>query len=155
MIGKQNSNLNEGAFPILFSDNIIPEQKEFITNTNNSFFNEFVKLYTKNLFLKSQLNEILQEKKELSKIILKLEQEKKKKIKEGKKIEINDNMNINYENMIFYKKTKKVRRKKKDINYIYNCYFPNCNKSYPRKNSLNLHIKLKHKKDVNSKNDCI
>ena len=151
MIGKQNSNLNEGAFPILFSDNIIPEQKEFITNTNNSFFNEFVKLYTKNLFLKSQLNEILKEKKELSQIILKLEQEKKKKIKEGKKIEINDNMNINYENMIFYRKTKKVRRKKKDINYIYNCYFPNCNKSYPRKNSLNLHIKLKHKKDVNSK----
>ena len=151
MIRKKNSKLKEGDFTILFSDNISPEQKEFITNTNNSFFNEFVKLYTKNMFLKSQLNEILKEKKELSQIILKLEQEKKKKIKEGKKIEINDNMNINYENMIFYRKTKKVRRKKKDINYIYNCYFPNCNKSYPRKNSLNLHIKLKHKKDVNSK----
>ena len=151
MIEQQYLKLNEGTFPYLFSDNNIPEQKEFIIKTNNSFFNEFVKLYTKNMFLKSQLNEILKEKNKLSQIIIKLEQEKKKKNKEGKEIEINDNMNINYENLIFYRKTKKVRRKKKDINYIYNCYFPNCNKSYPRKNSLNLHIKLKHIKDVNSK----
>ena len=151
MIEKYNSKLNEGVFPIIFTDIINPEQKEFIVNTNYSFFNEFVKLYTKNMFLKSQLNEILKVKKKLSQIIIKLEQEKKKKNKEGKEIEINDNMNINYEHMIFYRKTKKIRRKKKDIIYIYNCYFPNCNKSYPRKNSLNLHIKLKHIKDVNSK----
>ena len=151
MIEQQYLKLNEGTFPYLFSDNNIPEQKEFIIKANNSFFNEFVKLYTKNMFLKSQLNEILKEKNKLSQIIIKLEQEKKKKNKEGKEIEINDNMNINYENLIFYRKTKKVRRKKKDINYIYNCYFPNCNKSYPRKNSLNLHIKLKHNKDAKSK----
>ena len=154
MIEKQYSNLNEGTFPILFSDNVVPMQKEFIKKTNNSFFNEFVKLYEKNMFLKSQLNEILKEKNKLSQIIIKLEKEKKKKNKEGKEIELNDIMNINYENMIFYRKSKKVRRKKKDINYIYNCFFPNCNKSYPRKNSLNLHIKLKHKNDINSKNDC-
>ena len=146
MIEKQNSILNKGTFPILFSDNIVPEQKEFIIKTNISFFNEFVKLFKKNLLLKSQLNEILIEKKKLSQIVIKLEQERKKKNKEGK--EIDENMNVNYENVVFYRKTKKIRRKKKDINYIYNCYFPNCNKSYPRKNSLNLHIKLKHKKDV-------
>ena len=120
--------------------------------TNNSFFNEFVKLYTKNLFLKSQLNKILNEKKKLSQIIIKLEQKRKKKNKEGKEVEIEiNNNNINCENIIFYRKTKKIRRKKKDINYIYKCNFPNCNKSYPRKNFLNLHIRLKHKKDVYDK----
>ena len=56
MIEKQYSNLNEGTFPILFSDNVVPMQKEFIKKTNNSFFNEFVKLYEKNMFLKSQLS---------------------------------------------------------------------------------------------------
>ena len=118
MIEKYNSKLNKGAFPILFSDIINPEQKEFIVNTNYSFFNEFVKLYAKNIFLKSQLNEILKVKKKLSQIIIKLEQEKKNKNIEGKEIEIDDNMNINCEHMVFYRKTKKIRRKKK-ILFIY------------------------------------
>ena len=43
-----------------------------------------------------------------------------------------------------YTKRKRKRRKQKDIIKNFSCYFSNCNKSYPTKSSLNIHIKLKH-----------
>ena len=171
MIEKKYPELIEVSSPISFSKDIIPiqdklnidldqkiifsiiskKERDFIIKTNKSFYHEFGKLYSKNILLKAKLNELLKEKKSLSQIIIKKEQQIKKD-KKKKKEEIysveenNNNKSINI--MQYYRKKKRIRRKKKEINYIYNCNFPNCNKKYPTKGSLNMHIKLKHQKNM-------
>ena len=92
MINKKEPDIIGVSFPLSFPRNIIPNQdilnmdlnhqiissnltktqKEFIIKTNKSFFKEFINLYTKNILLKAKLNEILDEKKNLSQKILKL-----------------------------------------------------------------------------------
>ena len=130
----------------IFSPNITNKQKELIIETNKSFFNEFSKLYYKNIFLKNKLANALDEKKKLNQIIMKQEQEisknnKKKKEKKNKE----DDDNIMIENrMNYYRKRKRKRRKKSEVICNYKCPFLKCNKSYPSKGSLNMHIKLKH-----------
>ena len=171
MIEKKDPELIEVSLPMSFSKDIIPiqdklnidldqkiifsiiskKERDFIIKTNKSFYHEFGKLYSKNILLKAKLNELLKEKKSLSQIIIKKEQQIKKD-KKKKKEEIysveenNNNKSINI--MQYYRKKKRIRRKKKEINYIYNCNFPNCNKKYPTKGSLNMHIKLKHQKNM-------
>ena len=130
------------------SSNITKKEKDFIIKTNKSFFYEFGKLYTKNLLLKARLNELLNEKKKLNQIILKKENKIKKKNNEKENEKINDNNNKNDNIMQYYKKRKRIRRKKNEIINSYFCEFPNCNKSYPTKGSLNMHIKLKHQQDI-------
>ena len=161
MINKKDPDIIGVSFPLSFPRNIIPNQdilnmdlnhqiissnltktqKEFIIKTNKSFFKEFINLYTKNILLKAKLNEILDEKKNLSQKILKLEEERKKSIKLNKmrKDIIEDAIKL-------YRKSKRIRRKKSEITYVYKCDFPNCQKRYPSKGSLNMHIKLKHQK---------
>ena len=145
---KQNINLNKQ----IQSSNITKKQKDFIIKTNKSFFHEFGKLYTKNLLLKSKLNDLLNEKKQLNQIIIKQEKQKSKKQKTNiVNNEENNDMDVilkNQDRLTYYRKKKRIRRKKNEIIYAYNCNFPNCNKSYPTKGSLNMHIKLKHKNDL-------
>ena len=135
----------------IISNNIVKKQIEYIKNKNKYFFFKFEKLYTSNIILKSKLNDVQSEKKKLNQIIFKLEQ----KLKNSKPInnEKGENgfiMNNNNVNIIEpYRKKKRKRRKKKDIQNIYNCPFNNCNKSYPSKGSLNMHIKLKHQNQNN------
>ena len=131
------------------SSNIIKKEKDFIIKTNKSFFYEFGKLYSKNILLKVKLNELLNEKKKLNQIISKKENQIKKKHNEKKNKNINnDNNNINDNVIQYYKKRKRIRRKKKEIINSYYCKFPNCNKSYPTKGSLNMHIKIKNHQDT-------
>ena len=128
------------------SQNIINKQKKLIDETNKSFFNEFSKLYYKNIFLKNKLANALDEKKKLNQIIMKHEQEISKNNKiNGEKKNKEDDDNIMIENrMNYYRKRKRKRRKKSEVICNYKCPFLKCNKSYPSKGSLNMHIKLKH-----------
>ena len=130
----------------IFSPNITNKQKELIIETNKSFFNEFSKLYYKNIFLKNKLANALDEKKKLNQIIMKHEQEISKNNKiNGEKKNKEDDDNIMIENrMNYYRKRKRKRRKKSEVICNYKCPFLKCNKSYPSKGSLNMHIKLKH-----------
>ena len=138
---KIDINLNQQ----FISSNITKKEKDFIIKTNKSFFYEFGKLYTKNILLKSKLNELLNEKKKLNQIVLKKENQIYKKNNEKKYENIyNDNNKKNDNNLQYYKKRKRIRIKKKEIINSYFCQFSNCNKSYPTKGSLNMHIKLKH-----------
>ena len=161
MINKKDPDIIGVSFPLSFPRNIIPNQdilnmdfnqqfissnltktqKDFIIKTNKSFFEEFINLYTKNILLKAKLNEILNEKKNLSQKILKLEEQRKKSIKLNK--ERKDTIEDTFK---FYRKSKRIRRKKSEITYLYQCDFPHCQKRYPTKGSLNMHIKLKHQK---------
>ena len=124
--------------PILY---ISKKEKEFITQNNKLFYKEFKILFRKNIELKNKLNEVNAEKKRLYDIIIKKEQ-----IFNNSNIIKKDNFNKNHiiNSFIPYNKKKRIRRTKHEINNIYNCSFPNCNKSYPTKCSLNMHIKLKH-----------
>ena len=138
---KLSNNFNQQSISI----NITKQQKDFIIKTNKSTFYEFRKLYTKNVILKNKLKKLLNEKQKLSKIISKKENQIKNKNNEKKNVNNNDNNNNKIDNNLkYYKKRKRIRRKKNEIMYIYYCQFPNCNKSYPTKGSLNMHIKLKH-----------
>ena len=77
--------------------------------------------------------------------------DEKNGINEDMKKEENNDMDVilkNQDRLTYYRKKKRIRRKKNEIIYAYNCNFPNCNKSYPTKGSLNMHIKLKHKNDL-------
>ncbi len=144
---KPNINLNQQ----FISSNITKKQKDFIIKTNKSFFYEFGKLYAKNILLKAKLNELLNEKKKLNQIILKKEDQinKENNDKKNDNNSNNTNNNNNTKNVVqYYKKRKRIRRKKNEIVYSYYCEFPNCNKSYPKKGSLNMHIKLKHNQDI-------
>ena len=175
MITKKDPELIEVSIPISFPKNRIPiqdtqninlneqnqsfyitkKQKDFIIATNKSFFHEFCKLYSKNILLKLKLNELINEKKELNQIIIKKENQRKKLKKSKKSKNVNksenndiDDNNIDNKVITYYRKKKRLRRKKNEIIYVYNCNLPNCNKSYPTKGSLNMHIKLKHKNDL-------
>lgn len=44
----------------------------------------------------------------------------------------------------YYISRKRKRRKKTELNNIHICTYPSCEKSYPTKGSLKMHIKLKH-----------
>ena len=128
------------------SSNITNKQKELIIEINKSFFKEFSKLYYKNIFLKNKLAKALYEKKKLSQIIMKHEQEisKNNKINGEKKKEESDENIIKENRTNYYRKRKRKRRKKSEFICNYKCPFLNCNKGYPSKGSLNMHIKLKH-----------
>ena len=165
MIEKTEPEIIEDSFLYSFQNNVIPIQdninidmdnqklsnninqmnKEYITKKNKLFFKKLEKLYIKNILLKNKLNQILNEKKILNQLIIKLEN----KIKNSKKE--NNGKNGNNEdktlNIEVYKKKKRKRRKKCEIKNIYSCSFNNCNKKYPSKSSLNMHIKLKHQKE--------
>ena len=147
MQDKLNIDLNQQ----IISNIISKKEKDFIIKKNKSFFDEFGKLYTKNILLKAKLNELLKEKKYLNQIIIKQEQQVPNiKNKNNEEILNNENKdNINNKNILqYYKKRKRIRRKKKDIIRIFNCNFPNCKKSYPTKGALNMHVKLKHQKNI-------
>ena len=135
--------------PQKITNNIYEKNKEYLYHKNKYFFREFENLYINNILLKNKLNEVLNEKKMLNQLITKLENQ----IKISKKVN-----NLNNENNIIknnnkslnielYKKKKRKRRKKSEIKNIFSCPFHNCNKRYPSKSSLNMHIKLKHQKD--------
>ena len=145
---KQNIFLNEQ----IQSPNITKKQKDFIISKNKSFFIELGRLYTKNILLRTRLNELLNIKKELNQKIIKQENQRQKipKINTGNNEENTDNnMNNSNTNIInYYRKKKRIRRKKKEITYVYNCNISNCKKSYPTKGSLKMHIKLKHKNEL-------
>ena len=146
---KLNMDLNQQ----IISSRISKKEKDFIIKTNKSFFYEFGKLFTKNILLKAKLNELMNEKKSLNQAIIKKEQQIKMKKQKNKNNEKNDDfedININKKKTIlhYYRKRKRIRRKKNEIIKKFNCNFPNCNKSYPTKGSLNMHIKLKHQKGM-------
>ena len=140
--GKQNEEYNLQ----IFCPNITNKQKEFIIETNKLFFKEFSKQYYNNIFLKNKLAKVLDEKKKLNQIIMKHEHEfsKNNKINGENKMEENEEK-IKGNKMNFYRKRKRKRRKKNEVICKYKCPYLNCNKSYPSKGSLNMHIKLKHK----------
>ena len=130
----------------LITNNNINKQRELIIETNKSFFNEFSKLYYENIILKNKLAKVLSEKKKLNQIIMKHEQDISKMSELNKEIKREENEDNNKkENRIsFYRKIKRKRRKKCEVVCLYECPFLNCNKKYPSKGSLNMHIKLKH-----------
>ena len=149
------SNLNHFQDNIYSSINhqIIPnyitlKQEEFIIKNNIFFYKEYKQLYKKNIELKNKLTEILEEKKSLNDKINKFLQQNKQFSKLNNKELFNNSNNENlYINSInSYIKTKRKRKKKTEIINKYNCSYPNCDKSYPSKSSLNMHIKLKHQK---------
>ena len=88
-------------------------------------------------------------KKKLSQYIIKHEQEIIKTNKNNSElIKDENNRKIIAEKRIeLNRKRKRQRRKKSEVVCLYNCSFVNCNKSYPSKGSLNMHIKLKHKQE--------
>ena len=150
--------LNEGYNHHLIYPNISKKEKELIIQTNKSFFKEFSKLYNENILLKNKLAKALEEKKKLNQYIIKHEQEIIKAIKNNGEIIMDENNGeiimdenngkiIAEKRMELYRKRKRQRRKKSEVVCLYNCSFVNCNKSYPSKGSLNMHIKLKHKQD--------
>lgn len=151
---KFNSQLSQ--FPIY--DNVIGNEEEYFKQRNKTFFRNFSNLHHINLDLKYRLFNLINEKRNLKQIILKLEQQI---LKDTKKTEekidtniINDNNKSTIVTKIIdnYIKRKRKRRKKSELVTLHYCNYPNCNKSYPSKGSLKMHIKLKHQsylKDVN------
>ena len=133
---------NQNAFA-----NMTKVHKAYILKKNELFFEEYQNLYSENIILKNKLNEILNEKKRLSQLIMKLEQQMNLAKNQNNEIK-NDNSNNDGNASIIepYRKIKRKRRKKCEIKNIYKCFFHNCKKSYPTKGSLNMHIKLKHQK---------
>ena len=167
MLGEKNIEVLQNPLQIKFQNNIISNQdiinlesnqqisplfitnnqKEFIIRNNKSFFNDFKKTYKENIELRNKLREIISEKKNLFRKIIKMEEDKIKNTKLNSQ-EINSNKRERNNNdinlFIPYNKRKRRRRKKKEIINKYNCNFPNCDKRYPSKCSLNMHIRLKH-----------
>ena len=141
--------LNEEYNRHLIYPNISKKEKDIIIQTNKSFFKEFSKLYNENILLKKKLAKALDEKKKLNQYIIKHEQEIIKTNKNNGEIirDENNGKMISEKRMELYRKRKRQRRKKSEVVCLYNCNFVNCNKSYPSKGSLNMHIKLKHKQE--------
>ena len=67
--------------------------KAFLQKKNELFFEEYKKIYSKNIILKNKLNEILNEKKRLNQLIMKLEQQMNLSKTKNNGIKI-DNSNI-------------------------------------------------------------
>ena len=128
----------------ILATNITKKQRDFVIENNKYFFGEFCKLYTKNILLQSKLKELLIEKKKLSQILNKQEQQShiKNSIKNNER-EIAKNKILS-EIIDPYFKKKRKRRKKNELINTHNCPYPNCEKSYPSKGSLNMHVKIKH-----------
>ncbi len=152
---KYQSNINHFQDNIYSSINhqilpncVTPKQEEFIIKNNKLFYKEYKQLYKKNIELRNKLNEVIEEKKTLNDKINKLlKQNKKFTDLNNKELFNNSNDKNHYINIInSYIKTKRKRKKKTEIISKYNCIYNNCNKSYPSKASLNMHIKLKHQK---------
>ena len=141
--------LNEEHNLHLIYPNITSKERDLIIQTNKSFFKEFAKLYNENILLKNKLAKALEEKKKLNQYIIKHEQEIIKTNKNNSEIIMDENNGkiIAEKRMELYRKRKRQRRKKSEVVCLYNCSFVNCNKSYPSKGSLNMHIKLKHKQE--------
>ena len=141
---KLNMDLNQQ----ILSLNMAEKQKnfDFIKKTNKSFFQKFGKLYSKNIILKAKLKDLCEEKKKLNQRIIKLEKQRGKDFKIEKEKKVGNSKDIHKKANIlsFYRKKKRIRRKKSEIKYIYSCDFPFCKKRYPTKGSLNMHKKLKH-----------
>ena len=128
----------------MMTTNITKKQKDFVIQNNKYFFGEFCKLYTKNILLQSKLKELLIEKKKLNQIIIKQEQQSHiKKPQKSEEKEIIKNK-IKSEIIDPYFKKKRKRRKKTELVNRHKCPYPNCEKSYPSKGSLNMHVKIKH-----------
>jgi len=125
-----------------FSLNIITKkQKDFIIQNNKEFYEKFKEIYKQNTELKSKLSKLTEEKKKLKNIIINLD----KKLKKNNLSDSKKNNKINKENICKISPYKKRhRRKKSEINNKFECSFPNCNKRYLTKCSLNMHIRLKH-----------
>ena len=125
-----------------FAKNIITKkQKDFIIQNNKEFYMKFKEIYKQNQELKSKLSQLIEEKKKLKNIIINLD----KKLKKSNLLNNKKNNKINKENICKISPYKKRhRRKKSEINNNYECSFPNCNKKYLTKCSLNMHIRLKH-----------
>ena len=146
-------NLNIDLNQLLLYPNITKKQKDFIKKMNKSFFYEFGKLKNKNILLKAKLKDLLKEKQRLNQIIIEKEHKRNREKSKIKGINNDNNNSIDNNNkneniLQNYRKRKRIRRKKSEIVYAYFCNFPNCNKSYPTKGSLNMHIKLKHQKNL-------
>ena len=102
----------------VISNNITKRQKEYINYKNKYFFFEFDKLYTTNIILKNKLNDVLNEKKRLNQLIIKLEHQ----VKNSKKINyektendfIMNNRNKNTLNIEPYRKKKRKRERKRE-----------------------------------------
>ena len=139
--------LNEELNLTFVSPNITNKEREFIIDTNKSYFNKLSQIYYMNVLLKSKLAKVLEEKKRLNQIIIKHEQEINKNTKLIGEIDRDENIvkTSNENRFDFYRKRKRKRRKKSEVVCLFKCPFLNCNKSYPSKGSLNMHIKLKHK----------
>ena len=134
---------NQNAF-----DNMTKVHKAFLQKKNELFFEEYKNMYSKNIILKNKLNEILNEKKRLNQLIMKLEQQINLSKNKNNGIKIDNSNNDGTMSIIEpYRKIKRKRRKKCEIKTVYKCSFHNCKKSYPTKGSLNMHIKLKHQKE--------
>ena len=124
--------------------NITQKQKDFIIQNNQEFYSRFKNVYMKNKELKNKLDELTTEKKRLKNNIINLD----KKLKKNIYLNNNEkNKNNKEKSSNFSPYRKRIRRKKVEINDNYECTFPNCNKKYLTKCSLNMHIKLKHKKE--------
>ena len=123
-----NTNVN------LLPNIITKKQKDFIIKNNKEFYDKLKIVYLQNEELKHQLIELKTEQQKLKNTIINLDKKFKKNIISKEKIYIINSYR------------KRNRRKKVELNKNYECYFPNCNKRYLTKSSLNLHIKLKHQK---------
>ena len=117
------------------------KQNELILKNNKDFYDKFKFEYSENIDLKNKLSELNTEKKRLKNIIINLDKKLKNNKEEMRKISP-------------YRK--RHRRKKSEIINKYECSYPNCQKRYLTKCSLNMHIRLKHrietKFDVNLDN---
>ena len=140
-----NSVYNSQISPIYINK----KEKEFIVSNNKAFYLNYKKIYNKNIELKKKLKELVIEKKRLFDSIIKSEQKIINSLclnnEKSTKADLNITNNYNYIFTPFTKK-KRIRRKKTEIINKYKCNFPNCDKSYPSKCSLNMHIRLKHTK---------
>jgi len=126
----------------LASSIITNAQKNFIIQNNKEFYTKYKNIYAQNIDLKNKLSVLSNEKKRLKNIIINLD----KKVKNKNLSNSKENEKISSQKMTKIEPySKRIRRKKIEINDKYFCTFPGCNKGYFSKCSLNMHIKLKHK----------
>ena len=131
---------------------LLKKQNELILKNNKDFYDKFRFEYSENIDLKNKLSELNNEKKRLKNIIINLD----KKLKNNNVSDKIENKNGKEEMRKISPYRKRHRRKKSEIINKYECSYPNCQKRYLTKCSLNMHIRLKHrietKFDVNLDN---
>jgi len=116
------------------------KQKELILENNKDFYDKYKIEYKENIDLKEKLIELTNEKKRLKNKIINLE----KKLKNNDVSDKKENKTIKEGMLKISPYRKRYRRKKSEIINRYECSFPNCQKKYLTKCSLNMHIKIKH-----------